>query len=445
MLPQQYDGDFFKESANMISEIRLKGDILLQNISHNPNVVGAVKKIFTVLDRFVEYLKFSDTDTFGFSALETIDVYKEVSADLKSANAEYRRGDRLMLDLDSITNVDDIIIPYCVPIMKQALYQIVDNAVKYSLMNSKLKIEKSRDSSSNRTTITFTNIGPKVKEEELRDIGNDIFCKSVRGENAVRLKPESGMGLGLNLVDMIIRCHSWIDARVYANSSEKKMGYNNIDYADFSITIDFSDKCPILDNAAEQLDELQKVMVTMFKHELAGSMPELTRLAYEVAIQCINSKLVDKSNKIYAYNLFDKITDFIFYLEGEGVSGRLMNLKNIPAEKMLDRFVRWAFVYRKGGLPSHKLWIGQANHTHFTPPLSNSFIVVAQKLAKYVVDEGTALTINSDKSSFEISSDMSFNGGIDSEDLVNKLFQENGLIISINNNKICIRNNEETI
>lgn len=433
---------FFKESGKRISNIRQLGDDLLNRIDHYPNVKGSLKKIMVVLNRFEEYIKFADASAFDISTLETINVLEEVAKDLRSTNAVYRRDSRLRMEIVPPAENADVKIPYCLPIMKQALYQIVDNAAKYSPTHSTLKVKKIDMANANRTAIVFANLGPKVYEEELDDIENDIFCKSVRGENAELLQLESGLGLGLTLVDMIVRCHRWIDANVYADSGEIIVSYNDIEYADFSITIEFDNECSGFDDVPSYLNNLQKDIETMFKHELAGSMPELTRLAYECSIQCLNSKSIDKSTKSCAYQLFDTIIDFIFYLESQGVSGRQIGLPHIPADKMLDRFVRWALVYRKGGLPEGKLWEGGKNHAPFTPFLYNSFIVVAQILAKCVADEGKDFTMDSDRDYFRICFEQNVSQGALPENLFRELFQESGLAISISEKIICIYKNE---
>lgn len=424
-------------------------DNLLQS-APDTNVTSIVKNIIIILDRFSEYLKFSDYAEFNTSVIETINVLDVVSVGLKSANnAAHKKGNRMILNIvssnkggiESCTPVFEM--PHCLPIMKQALFQIVDNAVKYSPENSKLdiKIEGNYcfDGDSDRTAITFTNIGPKVYDYELDDECNDIFCKSIRGENAEFLKPDSGLGLGLTLVDMIIQCHKWIDAKVFADSGDVEFRYNNIEYAPFSITIHFSNKCSDIKDVASDLKNLQEVIEKMSKHELAGSMPELTRLAYEVAIQSINSSVIAESAKRLAFDLMDKIIDFVFYLNEEGVSGRPIEIRNDgTTDKMLDRFVRWAYVYRKGEKPPRNLW--ERVEPFSTITICNSFIVAAWLLVKYAVDNGLNIILRSENTQFEINSEKEYPINFYQIEVLKKLFiEENKLSLQIKSNRILIK------
>lgn len=445
METKQSEMDFYHYSNEMISNITTLCNKLLQSVP-NSNVTGPVDKILIILDRFVSYLKLSNTSELDKSSLITINILDVVSSGLKSANsATYKKGERLSLRILNSEKRNEeseqmtIEIPHCLPIMKQALFQIIDNAVKYSPDSSELQINVNSHlcGNSSRTAITFTNIGPKVYQYELEDKECDIFCKSIRGENAERLKPQSGLGLGLTLVNMIVSCHKWIDANVFAESGAVEFNLNGIEYAPFSITLEFNNDCSEINDVTSEINKLQKIGEKMSKHEMAGSMPELTRLAYEVGIQSINSSCFDDSTKRLAFELFDSIIEFIFFLNEQDVAGRPIEIRNMGvADKILDRFVRWAFIYIKEVKPPQNLW---ERMDPFAPlPLLSSYIVAAWMLTKKVVDNGTELLMRSCGNSYEMHSEKIY----DMDDIpihqYSRLFAESGLTISTNKNIITI-------
>ena len=441
MSNKQHETDFLYKSSTMISNITSLCNNLLQNAPVN-YMRGSVKKITVILDRFAEYLKFSDSAELETSALETINVIDVVTACLKSANyAAHRKESRLTLKVVAPQKIDDenevpvIEIPNCLPIMKQALFQIIDNAVKYSSESSELeiRIDNSPDGDPSRTAIAFSNKGPKVFEDEM----DSIFDKSVRGENAEKSKPDSGFGIGLSLVDKIINCHKWIDAFVYAESGETEFSLNNIDYSTFTITINFNKEYIKEVDTLSDLTELREDIEMMFKHELAGSMPEITRLAYEIGLHCINSSSFEDSTKEATYELFDSILDFMFYLNGQNVAGRPIEMRNPgAADRMLDRFVRWVFVYRKEEKPPKNLWERVGS---FSPlPLFNGFIVAAQMLAKFVVDNCENLILRSYNNYYEIISENDINWSNFPVKLFSDLLAESELVIKAEHNYIII-------
>ena len=312
---------------------------------------------------------------------------------------------------------------------------LLDNAVKYTVNANqfKVRIDKYIKEGVERTTISFTNLGPMVYEDEV----DDIFEKSVRGENAEISKPTSGLGLGLTLVDKIIKCHKWIDAYVYAESSQPKVMLNGMDYADFSIVLDFKN-VPDENKAVAEDDikGLKDLIELMFKHELAGSMPELTRLAHVISDHCINSRQFSDTTKKVVYELFDLVVDLIFYLYGEKVDGRPIEMRgNDAVDSLVAKYIRWANQY----LWNRQVECRREGTESFAPlPLFNNFLVVAHTLSKFVAEKGTDLVLRSFKDQFEIVSANPFGDDGGRMALFNKLLDDSRMIVVMTRERIIL-------
>lgn len=442
MQTQVQNTDFLSRSSSLIKRITQLCDDLKQIIT-GTIIDGHINSIRTIMDRFSQYVNIANTEALDISKLETINVIEETINGIKSLNkVAHKKGNRIQADFGRVKNEEEhlsqlaIEIPACLPIMKQALYQIVDNAVKYTVVASSfnVRIDDYFEDDSERTTITFSNLGPMLYEDEV----NDIFEKQVRGENAEKCKPTSGLGLGLTLVEKIVKCHKWIDAFVYAESGESKVMLNGIDYSDFSIVLDFK-SVPDEDKsvADEDVKDLKDLIELMFKHELSGSMPELTRLAHVISDQCINSRQFNDTTKKEVYELFDEVVELIFYLYGEGVDGRPIEMRgNVAADSIISRYIRWAFLY----VDNKQTECRREGTESYAPlPLFNNFLIVAHTLSKYIVRRGRDLILRSYKDQFEIVSANSFVGGNNLMVLFNKLLADSKMEIKLNNERIIIR------
>lgn len=441
MQSQLQDTDFLTKTSSLITRITRLCDDLMQLIC-GTSLEGHITSVKSIMERFSQYVSIANTEAFDISKLETINVIEETSASVKSANLmTHRKGNRIQADFgranknEEHTDLFAIEIPACLPIMKQAIYQIADNAVKYTVNANqfKVRIDKYIKEGVERTTISFTNLGPMVYEDEV----DDIFEKSVRGENAEISKPTSGLGLGLTLVDKIIKCHKWIDAYVYAESSQPKVMLNGMDYADFSIVLDFKN-VPDENKAVAEDDikGLKDLIELMFKHELAGSMPELTRLAHVISDHCINSRQFSDTTKKVVYELFDLVVDLIFYLYGEKVDGRPIEMRgNDAVDSLVAKYIRWANQY----LWNRQVECRREGTESFAPlPLFNNFLVVAHTLSKFVAEKGTDLVLRSFKDQFEIVSANPFGDDGGRMALFNKLLDDSRMIVVMTRERIIL-------
>lgn len=441
MQTQLQDADFLSKSSSLITKITCLCDGLMQLVE-GTNLEGHINSIRTIMNRFSQYVIIANTDALDVSGLETINVIEETSAGVKSSNMiTHRKGNRIQADFgrakkeEEHTDLFKIEIPACLPIMKQAIYQIVDNAVKYTVAaNSfKVRVNKYNEGDKERTTISFTNLGPMLYEDEV----DCIFDKSVRGENAEKSKPASGLGLGLTLVDKIVECHKWIDASVYAESGPSKVMLNGIEYSDFSIVLDFKSIPDEEKTVADKdIKDLKGLIELMFKHELSGSMPELTRLAHVISDHCINSRQFNDTTKKVVYELFDVVVDLIFYLYGQGVDGRPNEMRgNDAVDSIVAKYIRWAYIY----IYNRQDECRREGTESFAPlPLFNNFLIVAQTLSKYVSENGTDLILRSFKDQFEIVSAQPFVESAGLMALFNKLLADSRMAITVNNERIII-------
>lgn len=121
------------------------------------------------------------------------------------------------------------------------------------------------------------------------------------------------------------------------------------------------------------------------------------------------------------------------------VAGRPIEIRQyaVAADRLVDRFVRWAYIYRKGVRPPQNLW---ERVDSFAPlPLFNSFIVAVWKLAKDVVENGTNLKMRSYDTHFEIHSETCFDCNAFQMPVYDMLLAESGLGFSIAKNCIIIK------
>lgn len=83
-----------------------------------------------------------------------------------------------------------------------ALFNIIDNAIKYNSVGGSVTVSIKKDLKSGYVKIVVEDFGAGIPKEDL----NKVFTKFHRGANAVQLEP-NGSGLGLFITRNIIRRH----------------------------------------------------------------------------------------------------------------------------------------------------------------------------------------------------------------------------------------------
>ncbi|MCP4633313.1 MAG: GAF domain-containing protein [candidate division Zixibacteria bacterium] len=121
-------------------------------------------------------------------------IIKEVISILQSA-AKWKQID---IELDARVNIR---LPIDREKLKQALYNVIYNAIKYSPNNSNVEITVRQEKDKVIIDIIDNGIGVKKGDE------NKIFLKDFRGDNAYAIDP-TGLGRGLFYAKMIIENHN---------------------------------------------------------------------------------------------------------------------------------------------------------------------------------------------------------------------------------------------
>jgi signal transduction histidine kinase len=104
------------------------------------------------------------------------------------------------LAFDLILTEDEMVVHADETRIQQVIYNLIDNAVKFSNRDSSIKIETTEKR--NKVFLSIKDFGIGIPKEDLKLIF-DRFYKS----DASRGKDKKGTGLGLSIVREIIRAH----------------------------------------------------------------------------------------------------------------------------------------------------------------------------------------------------------------------------------------------
>lgn len=123
---------------------------------------------------------------------------------------------------------EEFVIPNCFNSMSLVPLNIASNARKYLPEGGTVTVCLTNEDT--YKYITVTNIGPQLKDEDIKDYK--------RGENAAVV---AGMGLGASQVKMIIKMHSLIlDTTFNSKSSNKVIYVNDVPYSEFTTQFSFN-------------------------------------------------------------------------------------------------------------------------------------------------------------------------------------------------------------
>jgi two-component system sensor histidine kinase KdpD len=104
----------------------------------------------------------------------------------------------------------DVVLLVDPVLLEQVLYNLLENAVKYTPEKARITLAAFRESET--TTVLVEDDGPGIDPEELER----IFEKFYRGKTAVRGE-RGGVGLGLAICQTVIRLHG---GRIWAENRE---------------------------------------------------------------------------------------------------------------------------------------------------------------------------------------------------------------------------------
>ncbi len=149
------------------------------------------------------------------------DVSKQIFETLLSFE---KKIDEKHIEIVGFEKMNGVIIEADRDLLQQVIYNLFDNAVKFTPENGKITVAASSDGES--TTVTIRNSGAGVSEEEI----SRIFERFYKVDKS-RSFDTKGVGLGLYIVKTIINMH---DGEITAASKQGE-------YTEFSFDIPFSE------------------------------------------------------------------------------------------------------------------------------------------------------------------------------------------------------------
>ena len=226
-LPDDEIGELAKTFDSMMKRLKESFDELRQ---FSADVSHELRTPLTILKGEIELALKSDRDPEYYkktlkSALEEVERLKRIVEDLlflskaEAGKITYRLTKVDILDVIlSVINVlklpikqknikldikgePETFVKGDENLLKQLIYNLVENAIKYNRKNGKIEIKIDRDEKYIILTIKDTGYG--IPEEHL----NKIFNRFYRVDKA-RTRSEGGLGLGLNIVKKIVELHN---------------------------------------------------------------------------------------------------------------------------------------------------------------------------------------------------------------------------------------------
>ena len=150
--------------------------------------------------------------------------YDVVSQIFETLLSFEKKIDEKHIEIEGFENMNAVIIEADRDLIQQVIYNLFDNAVKFTPENGKITVAAHGDSDS--TTVTIRNSGAGVSEEEI----SRIFERFYKVDKS-RSFDTKGVGLGLYIVKTIVNMH---DGEISASSKQGE-------YTEFSFEIPFSE------------------------------------------------------------------------------------------------------------------------------------------------------------------------------------------------------------
>ncbi len=231
-LTRNYINDVFHELRTLNTEIKQQSDYLIRELNQNQgyqriesrahNIFSTTQLISIRLNTFDFNLnpempfKGSRNSIIVFKKFDKIIHCLEVRAKSKKVVFKINGSSRAKIKAYEMFEL----LPFL----------LLDNAIKYSLRNSDVKV--SFIERSNKLIIEILNFGPPVKPHEL----SKLTDKEYRGEYAREYSSE-GSGIGLNMAEIIANNHN-ITMDLLPNSQSFKQ--DGVELAEFLVRLTFN-------------------------------------------------------------------------------------------------------------------------------------------------------------------------------------------------------------
>ncbi len=211
--------------ANVSHEFRapltsIKG--FLELISDQNLTQQEVQKYISIMYKDAEYIEHLLSDLLTLSNLESgklpIDKdYFSISEMIERAlNSLQNKLINKNIKVETVIENQDLRILVDQNRIHQVLINLLDNAIKYSPINSNIKIKVStlcdKDQYTNNVKFIISDQGPGISSEELDEIWNRFYKVNTARTREVN----KGYGLGLAIVKEIIQLHG---GKIYANNN----------------------------------------------------------------------------------------------------------------------------------------------------------------------------------------------------------------------------------
>ncbi len=211
--------------ANVSHEFRapltsIKGFLELisdQNLSH-----GEIKKYISIMNKDAEYIEHLLSDLLTLSDLESRklaikkDDFLVLDMIKRALNSLQTKLENKNINLETVIGNQEMRILVDQNRIHQVLINLLDNAIKYSPINSTIKIGVSslsdKEQYTNNVKFVISDQGPGISSEELDDIWNRFYKVNTARTREV----EKGYGLGLAIVKEIIQLHG---GKIYARNN----------------------------------------------------------------------------------------------------------------------------------------------------------------------------------------------------------------------------------
>lgn len=347
------------ELITQLNEGLLDISPLLNNISDNT----LKKRCDELKIHIAECKQYKEVFSFGFDNLETINFHDIIEMYIASSNIDTPKKKRVKFNYiveDHINpenekiqkeNLRDFFsLEDSLPCMKIIPTQLINNAQKYSLDESTINIKVIIDQY--YKSFSFSNIGPLVEDDELKDILDEN-----RGKYAIETG-EKGQGIGLYIVNTIVKWHQWIKGEVSIQSGDVITKIGNIPYSEFEISLYFDNQ--INDRNSVSLSnnfDKSKEVSKFFLHELNRINPLLCKIAFNIfefsisnnkSIQKLREKLIPIAVNIkYAIMEMYEFISLISCLKSVG-SSSIRLIERTPycdSHKRFDRMFKEELFY----------------------------------------------------------------------------------------------------
>jgi len=197
--------------ANVSHEIRtpltaIKGfvETMLYNHDHD---IAKTEKFLGIISKHVKRLEAITEDLLSLAKIEKKDARNELRLENSKIKDIIESALQMVEEIAKKKNIDfniscsdDIFAETDIPLLEQALVNLIDNAVKYSPEGEKIFIQAER--MENEIMINVKDNGPGISEKHLPR----LFERFYRVDKA-RSRSLGGTGLGLAIVKHIVQAH----------------------------------------------------------------------------------------------------------------------------------------------------------------------------------------------------------------------------------------------